>query len=152
MEKEEKKEKKKKGLWDKMWNKDKIVKKNKIAVIYLRNNGIAEPMELESNRGMFTIENKTYHEDADCIYTIKKDRVPLAIIPEWGLIPYGKKEQESKSMEEKFAQFQDHAMRGIRHAERVRFGDKDQMKLNGKAIVGIIIMVIIGAALLGGYM
>ena len=45
--KEEKKEKK--GLWDKMFNKNKI-KKNKVAVLYLRNNSVAEPMVIESHK------------------------------------------------------------------------------------------------------
>ena len=141
---------KKKTLWQKIFNKN-IVKKGKTAVLYLRNNGIAEPMELESKRGFFNINGKTYHEDRDCIYTITKDRIPLAIIPEWSMIPYGTKKWHDKSLIEKFSELEDHTLRGIRHAEMVRMGEKEGMKLNNKTMVVIGIIVIVAVAFLMGY-
>ncbi len=146
---EEKKDKIKLNIWQKLFKKD-IVKKGKTAVLYLRNNGIAEPMEVESKKGFFNIKGKTYHEDRDCTYTITKDRIPLAIIPEWSMIPYGLKKWHDKSLIEKFSELEDHLLRGIRHAELVKMGDKENIKLNTKAMVVIGIIVIIGIAFLVG--
>lgn len=142
---------KKKGFWKKLWSKKKLEKSNMVAVIYLRNNGHADPIEVESKNGFFNINGKTYHENRDCIYTLGKDRYPLAIIPEWSVTPIGRKEWEDKGMQEKFHILQDHVMKGIRHAERVRMGEKDGQQLNIKAIILIGIAVLIVAAVLIGY-
>ncbi len=146
-DKEDKKEKK--GIWERMFNKKKI-KKNKIAVLYLRNNSRAEPMEVESRRGFFEINDKVYHEQRDCMYIMGKERLPLAIIPEWSLFPIGTKKWDDQSMLEKFAECQDHTIRGIRRAELVRMGEKDGGKLNMKAAVIIGIIVIIAIAFMMG--
>jgi len=145
------KEVKKKTLWDKMFRKSRLKKPNTTAVIYLRKNGIAEPMEVELRKGFFNIYGKTYHEDRDCIYRLGKEKYPLAIIPEWNVVPIGKEEWDLKDMQEKFSTLQDHVMKGIRHAERVRMGEKEPMRMNGKALITIGIMVIIGIAFLMQY-
>ena len=86
-----KKDKDKTGFWDKIWNNKKLDKRGTVAVLYLRENGNAEPMEVVSKRGFFNINGRTYHERRDCIYTMSKDRYPLAIIPEWSITPIGTK-------------------------------------------------------------
>ncbi len=154
-EKEEKKKKKKKkkeleGVWDSPFNKKKLKKPTYVAVIYLRNNGKADRLEAETKHGFFQINDKTYHEDRDCIFRLKEG-YPLAIIPEWSLIPYGTARWHDKTMLEKFAELQDHALRGIRHAELVKMGERDKPKISGKAIVGLIILGIIGLVLLQSY-
>lgn len=143
----EDKKKGKKGLWEKFFNKD-MVKKGKTAIVYLKNNGTVELLELASERGFFNIGGKTYNEDRDCIYTVTKDRYPLAIIPEWSMIPYGTKTWHDKPMIEKCSELQDHCIRGIRHAELVRMGDKGFSKMNNKTLIVIAIIVIIGIAFL----
>jgi len=141
--------KKKKSFFERLFRKNKLKKPNKVAVVYLRNNGVAEFMEVEVKRGFFNISGRTYHENRDCIYRINKEGIPLAIIPEWNLIPIGTKNWDDKSMQEKFAELQDHAIRGIRHAELVRMGDKDYSKINVKGAIGIgIIIVIITAVIM----
>ena len=141
---------KKKGFWKSLWKSKKLEKSNMVAVLYLRKNGHADSMEVESKNGFFNIDGKTYHENRDCVYTLGKERYPLAIIPEWNVTPLGRKEWEDKPMQEKFAILQDHVMKGIRHAERVRMGEKDGTKLNMKAIIMIgIAVLIVGAVLLG---
>ena len=147
---EEKKDEKKKGFWAKIFNKDKV-KGNNVAVIYLRNNGNAQTMIIESKKGFFNINNRTYHEDRDCVYTIEKDRIPLAIIPEWSLIPYGTKRWHDKEMLEKFSDYQDHVLRGIRHAELVKMGDKDQTKINAKTAILWGLGIIVAIAVMMGY-
>lgn len=144
---------KQKKVWGKMFSKSKLKRSNAVAVVYLRRNGSAEPMVVESKRGFFNINNKTYHEDKDCVYRIKvgKEVYPLAMIPEWNVIPIGREEWDDKPMQEKFHTLQDHVMKGIRHAERVRMGEKEPVQFNGKAIVGIIILVVIGGAFLLQY-
>ncbi len=135
---------KKLTLFERIFKKNKLKKPNSVAVIFLRNNGVAQPMELETKNGFFNIEGKTYHENTDCIYTIKdKERTPLAIIPEWSLLPLGTKAWEDHSMQEKFAELQDHTLRGIRHAELVKMGDKGDVKLNAKSLIGLGILAII---------
>ena len=146
------KDKDKKGFWDKVWNKKKLDKRNTVAVLYLRENGIAEPMEVMSSRGFFHIENKTYHEIRDCIYTMSKDRYPLAIIPEWSITPLGNKSWYDKRPQEVISILQDHCMNGIRHSERVRSGERmGDTKLNMKNIIVIGIIVIVAIAVLMGY-
>lgn len=147
-----KKDKKKKGFWDKVWNKKKLEKRNTVAVLYLRENGNAEPMEIVSKRGFFNINGKTYHERRDCIYTMNKDRFPLAIIPEWSVTPIGTKSWYDKRPQEIISILQDHCMNGIRHSERVRSGENmGDSKLNMKNIIVIGIIVIVAIAVLMGY-
>ncbi len=145
-----KKKKSKEGIWIKPFSKKKMKKPTAVAVIYLRDNGKADLMELETKHGFFSINKKTYHQDRDCIFRLKEG-YPLAIIPEWSLIPYGTKRWHDKSMLEKFAELQDHALRGIRHAELVKMGERDTPKISGKAIVGFIILGIIAMVLVSSY-
>ena len=120
-------------------------------MIYLRNNGIAEPMEVIAKKGFFTINNKTYHEKRDCIYTVTKDRIPLAIIKEWDIFPIGTKKWDDESMREKFSELEDHTLRGIRFAELVKMGDSDKPKLNMKQIILIVLGIILVLAIVIGY-
>lgn len=145
-------DKKKQGFWDKVWNKKKLQQRNTVAVLYLRENGIAEPMEIMSRRGFFNINGKTYHERRDCIYTMNKDRHPLAIIHEWSITPVGTKAWYDKPIQEKLGILQDHCMNGIRHSERVRSGENMGMnKINMKNALVIGIVVIVAIAVLMGY-
>jgi len=137
-----------KDRWSKAFNPRKLQKPNTVAVLYLRNNGVAEPMEVEVKNGFIKIQGKTYHERADCKFSMGKERTPLAIIPEWSLIPVGTKEWEDKEMKEKFAELQDHTLKGIRNAELVRMGESDGKKMDTKTMIllGIaaIVAVVIG--------
>lgn len=147
-----KKDKKKKGLWESLWKKKKLEKTNTVAILYLRENGNADTFEIKSREGFFEIEGKTYHERKDCTYTMGKDRVPLAVIREWSMVPEGRKEWEERAMQEKVAICQDHLMKGIRHAERVRMGEgQGGNQLTPKAMILIGIGVIILIAVLMGY-
>ena len=142
----------KKGLWDKIWNRKKLDKHGKVAVLYLRENGTAEPMEITSERGFFNIHGKTYHERRDCIYTMDKERYPLAIIPEWSVTPIGTKTWYDRKPQEIISILQDHCMKGIRHAERVRSGENMyNSKVNLKNAIVLGIAIIIGVAVLMGY-
>lgn len=146
------KKKKKQGLWDKIFNKNKLKKANKIAVLYLRINGNAEPMEVESKNGFFNINGKTYHENRDCVFLLGKEKYPLALLPEGNVIPLGRQSWEDKNMQEKFAILQDHVMKGIRHAERVRMGEKESdFKFNAKTIIILAIGLIILVAVVMSY-
>ena len=148
--KPEDEKKKKKGLWERAFNKNRLKKPNKIAVVFLRNNGNAIPMEIEVREGFFNIEGVTYHEKRDCIYTMGKERIPLAVVREGNMFPVGTKKYDDQDMIEKFSQLQEHAMRGIRHAERVRMGDTGFNKtFNMKTMVlAIIIAIVIGAVVM----
>lgn len=149
----EKKVKKKKGFWDKVWKKNKLKKPDTVAVLYLKENKNVEPMEVITRRGFFEIHGKTYHERRDCIYTlVGKERTPLAIIPEWHTTPLGTKEWDDKEIQEKCAICQDHLMQGVRHAERVRMGEKmGDMQINSKTIIVGGIVLIIVLAFLSSY-
>ncbi len=144
---------KEKGLWSKIFSKNKLKKPNKVAVIYLRENGIAEPMEeTVDSKGFFNINGKVYHEDRDCTYLLGKDKYPFAIIEEWSVIPLGRKSWTDKPMQQKFCVLQDHVMKGIRHAERVRTGEKGEgLRLNAKQVILYVILGIIGIAVFMNY-
>ncbi len=135
--------------WSKTFNKDKLKKPNKVAVIYLRNNGNADLMELETINGFFSIGTKTYNEDRDCVYTITKDRIPLLIVREWDIIPLGTKKWDDDPMREKFSELSQHVLKGIKNAEFVRSGGGFESKLTPKqlilwglaALVGVIVIM-----------
>ncbi len=143
------KEPKKGGLWEKMFRKNKLKKPNAVAVLYIRNNGIAEPMEVEVRDGFYNIYGKTYHENRACIYRMGKDRTPLAVIPEWSLTPLGTKDWEDKDLQEKFGELQDHVLKGIRNAELVRMYGEQRKPLNMKAIIlgGLALIVVVAVVL-----
>lgn len=145
------KPKEKRNLWQRLFNTKKLEKTNKVAVIYLRENGNAETLEVEPKEGMFNIHGRVYHEDRDCAWTFTKERYPLAIIPEWNVVGLGRKSWEDKPLQEKFSTLEDHAIKGIRHAERVRMGEGDGQKLNLKSIILIGIAVIVVIAIVLGY-
>ncbi len=151
-EKEKKKEAKKKW-WNKAFpKKDKFKKPNKVAVLYLRENGNAEPMDIDAKDGFYNIEGKTYHERSDCVYTVGKERIPLAIIPERNMVAIGTKGWEDKAMQEKYSELQDHLLKGIRNAELVKMGDSSGVSPNLKKWIagglGVIVLlaILFGAA------
>lgn len=145
------KEEKKKDAWSKSLKKRKLDKSNMVAVVFKRNNGNADLLHLPVKNGFFDVGGKVCHERRDCTHIIKlgKERYPLAIIQEWDIIPEGTKEWDEKEIREKAGICQDHIMKGIRHAERVRSGENmNDFKLNTKTmIVGAIIFIIIVAFL-----
>ncbi len=144
--------KNKPGVWDKMFNKKKLVKDQKVAVMYLTKNGQALPFELEPKNGFFTIKGKAYHEREDCSWVMGKQRIPLAIIREGEIIPMGKQQWLEKEINEKFLEVQTHAMKGIRHAELVKLSGDDRKPLNAKAIIlGGIILLVVLAVWQGGF-
>ena len=145
------KDKEEKTWLNKLFNSKKFQNPNKVAVLYLKNNGRAEPMDVQVQGGFFNINRKTYHERKDCIYTVGKDRLPLAIIPENNMFPIGTKDWADKSMQEKFSELQDHHLRAVRHAELVKMGDKGFNKMDNKKIIVWIIMGIIGISILMSY-
>ncbi|HEC39518.1 hypothetical protein LCGC14_0538290 [marine sediment metagenome] len=147
--KKQTKKKKENNLWSKTFNKDKLKKPNKAGVVYLRNNGNADLMQVNTVNGFFSIESKIYHEDRDCVYTITKDRTPLLIVREWDLIPLGTKKWEDEPMRKKFAELEQHVLKGIRQAELVKSGGAGiDSKLTPKqlilwglaALVGVIVL------------
>ncbi len=147
--KEDKEKKKDVKWWSKVFSKDKFKKTNKVALVYLRNNGNADLMEIETKNGFFTINNKTFHEDRDCVFTITKDRIPLIIVREWDLIPLGTKKWDDETMRQKFSELEQHVLKGIRAAEMVRVGGDIDSRLTPKqlilwglaALVGVIIIM-----------
>ncbi len=154
------KEKKKKKLWDGSWRKNKLKKPNSVAVLFLRNNGKAIQYEMETRKGFFELQGKTYHEDNDCMYQINLDGAvrPLAVICEWSLVPVGKQgwysandgEGRLEFMIRKFAEFQDYAIRGIRNAELVKMGESNKSPMNARTVILLIVAGIIGIAVLFG--
>ncbi len=142
--------KKKKKTWGDLFNKKKL-DKGFVAVLFLKNNRNAELMELKPKNGFFNIGGRTYHEQRDCIYTITKDRVPLVVVIENNLFPVGTKDWEEKTIQQKFAEFQDHVLKGIRHAELVRSDSERGPKMNPKIIIGFIIAAIIGYAMVSSF-
>lgn len=146
--------KEKKSFWNKVFKKKKLEKNNTIAILFLRNNGVAEPMERSVRNGFINVEGKTYHENRDCIYRIKVDghTYPLALIPEWSLIPIGTRKWDDKAMLEKFAELQDHTLKGIRHAELVKMEGRSGTKINAKAAIGIAIALVIVFAVAKQYL
>ena len=143
-----------KGFFGNLFKTTQLKKPEKVAVILLKKNNTGKEMILEpDNEGVFNINGKKYHQDEDCIYTMEIDKVryPLAIIPEWSMIPLGTQKWDERPMVEKFAKLQDHVLRGIKNAELVRMGDKEnKTKLSTKQIVlGVIVAIILIGIFIG---
>ncbi len=149
--KKDKKEKKKSNWWTKAFKSKDFKKPKLIAVLFLRNNGRAEAMQLETKNGFFNIDRKTYHERKDCTWIVGKERIPLAIIPEWSLIPLGTEEWQDKPMLEKFNELQDHTLKGIRHAELVKEGMKDFSNIPAKKIIIWGLVILVGGIIIANY-
>jgi len=149
------KEKKKKKIdqrwWEKTFNKKKFKKPSKVAIVYLRNNGNADLMQVETRNGFFNVNGKIYHEDRDCVYTISKDKIPLLIIREWDLIPLGTKKWDDESMREKFAELEQHVLKGIRAAELVRTGGGLDGKFTIKQMILWGLVILVGIVILVNY-
>ncbi len=94
----EKKKAEGKTWYQNLFRKEGFKKPNKVAVIFLRKNGTAEPIETEPKNGFFEMDGQTYHEREDCTYFFGKDRIPLAVISEGGFIPFGNKKWYEKTM------------------------------------------------------
>jgi len=148
--KEGKSKKKKLNFWQKWFGNKKLNNPNMVAVLFLRNNGNAETLVIPTIRNFFSINGKTYHERRDCTYTVTKERKPLAIIREWDMLPIGTKNWDELEMRKKFSELQDQTLRGIRHAELVKMGDKEGKKMNTKTAVLIVIAIIIFGAIAWG--
>ncbi|KKN65817.1 hypothetical protein LCGC14_0477530 [marine sediment metagenome] len=143
--------KKKLTWWSKMFKSKNFEKPKLIAVLFLRNNGRAETMQLEAKNGFFNIDKKTYHERKDCTWVVGKDRIPLAIIPEWSLIPLGTQEWQDKPMLEKFNELQDHTLKGIRHAELVKVGGFDTGNFSTKQLILWGLVILVGGIIVANY-
>lgn len=151
--KDKKSKKEKLSYWSKVFNKSKIEKKpERVAVIFLRDNGIADPMMIDVKNGFFQIAGRTYHQRRDCNYSLGKERIPLAVIREKDLIPIGRREWDDKKIEEKVAEFQDHTLKAIRHAELVRMGEKESGSISTKQIILWGLIIVIGGAILMSYL
>lgn len=145
------KEEEKNKFWGKTIRKDKLKKPESIAVLYLRMNGIAEPLYVIPKNGMFHIESQTYHVREDCRYLINKDKVPLAILREDGLVPEGTSEFWEREFQARCAEHQNKAIKAISQAELVRMGyDDNKMKINPKIIIVLVILAIVGYAIFKG--
>jgi len=142
---EKKKDKKgKQTWWNKKFNKNKLKKGTKVAIVYLRNNGNVDLLQKETRNGFFTIESETYHVDKDCVYTLTKDRLPIIFQREWDIIPLGTKKWEDEDMREKFKSLETHVLKGIRNAELVRTGgerDKGTITVKQAILWGLVALV-----------
>ena len=148
---EKQKEKKIQNWWSKHFNKDRFKKPNRVGVIYLRNNANVELSEVEISNGVFTINGKQFHEDRSCVYTLTKERIPLIIIREWDMIPIGTKKWDDDPMKEKFAELEQHVLKGIRAAELVKMGGGLESKLTTKQIILWGLAALVGAIILMNY-
>ena len=72
------------------------------------------------------------------------------IIREWDLIPLGTKKWEDEDMREKFAELEQHVLKGIRNAELVKMGggESDSKFTTKQLILWVIVAVVAGAILI----
>jgi hypothetical protein len=141
------------SFWKKIFKKKQKIKS--LPIIYLRKNGIAEPMYVKTENGQFKVGDKTYHEREDCRYKLMmgKESMPFAVVPEDGIIPVGTSDYYAKldeNIQKVVQEHQEMAIKAIRHAEIVRMGE-DGKKPDMKMIIIVAIIVIVGLALLKNY-
>ncbi len=149
-------EKKDKTFWEKFFNNKKVDKPNTVAILLLRINGEATPLYREyDEEGMFRIDDikknpfaKTYHIRHDCIHRIKikKDTIPLCILPEWSLVPLGNRIYWEMGIERRAMEAQEEFLKAIRAEEVVKQDEslKKKSAISGKTIWIFIAIVVIG--------
>ncbi len=145
-----KEEKQKKTLFQKLFNNKTLKKPESVAIVYLRKNGTAQLTVAEPRNEMFNIDGRVYHQREDCNFSAGKERIPLAVIREDGLVPEGTEDyynmESDLDMQKRCADHQDYAIKAIRHAEIVRMGYDDgsnRAKLNPKIIIAVVIGLVI---------
>ena len=134
-------EPKQKKKWFKIFKSDKA-KKNKVAIIYLSNDGEIKPIYKEVKDGLFKINGKTYHE-TDCYHTYGRKRMPAVVIPEWGLIPISR-ENYAKNFAADAQEAQQLIIKAVENAEIVRLQEQQGKKIDPKLVLGIIAIAIVG--------
>ncbi len=142
-----------KGVWDKVFNVKKLKKPDTVAVVLLRDNGNAEPLEAKAIRGMFNINGKVYHEREDCKYTLnyKGERTPFIVVHENMLHPEPNKEYYERGFQKRMADLQDMVTRAIKNAEIVKVEGDSNSKINPKLLIaGAIGLIIMFALFQGG--
>lgn len=154
--KQEKMKTKRNSFWDAVFKKKSLKKPQRIAVLYLRKNNAGEVMDVDTNKGFFDIAGKTYHVSRDCLYTLGKERIPLAIIEEDGLIPKGNADfyarlNDINALDKMNARYQNLVLQAIRHAELVKYQTQEKGKINPKVAIGLAIGAIIAYALFRNY-
>jgi hypothetical protein len=146
-------DKQRESFWKKVFSKKQTAKL--LPIIYLRKNGIAEPLYVKIENGQFKIGDKVYHEREDCRYKLLmgKESLPFAVVPEDNIIPVGTSDYYAKldeNIQKVVQEHQEMAIKAIRHAEIVRMGE-DGKKPDFKLIIIIAIIAIIALALLKDY-
>jgi len=119
-----------------------------VAVLYLRESGIAELKYVKPENGMFIVGGRYYHINDSCIYNVGKKRIPLAVIPEWSFVPLSKKEYETV-LGSKYQDAQLLIIKSLENAEIVKIHQDGNPK--GKADSKIVIWIII-AGVVGLFM
>ena len=134
-------------FWGKIFKKNKIDKEGKVAIMLLHPQGDATTLYQDTDKdGGFKIEDEQYNINEHCVYTlkVKKDRIPICILPTWTMIPIGTKAWFELSQERRGFELQRIILKNIKNEERVKLGDeKKKTKLNAKTI-WIILVILIG--------
>jgi len=133
-------------FWSKIFNKNKIKKSGMVAVLLLHATRDAESTYVEVDQhGMFKVQNQDYHVNQHCLYflRIKKDYIPLCILPTWSMIPIGTKAWFELSQERKGHELEGMIIAAIRKEEVLKEEEPKKKALSGK-MIWIIIALIIG--------
>lgn len=120
-----------------------------VAVLYLRESGIADLKYVRPQNGMFIVDGRYYHTTGSCIFNLGKKRIPLAVIPEWSFVPLSRKEYE-KVMGSKYQEAQLLIIKSLENAEIVKINQDGMPKSKGdaKVIVWILIAAVVGLFML----
>jgi len=116
-----------------------------VAVLYMRESGIADLKYVKPENGMFIVEGRYYHIRDSCMYSIGKKRIPLAVIPEWSFVPLSKKGyKEHLGSENQEAQML--IIKSLENAEVVKIQQdgNPKGKTDGKLIIWILIAAVAG--------
>lgn len=134
-------------FWGKVFRKNKVKKEGMVAVMLLHPVGDAtiHYIQTESD-GMFKIGDEDYHTNEHCVYNlkVKKDHIPLCILPTWTMIPIGTKAWFELSQERRGHELERMILNAIKKEERIKLDDgKKKGKLSAKTM-WIVIAVIVG--------
>jgi len=134
----------------KLKEKSSKIAKGEVAVMYLRNSGIAELRYVKPENDFFVVDGHYYHIDESCYYSIGKKRIPMAIIPEWSFTPLSRKAY-GEVLQADSQHAQKLIIKALENAEIVKINrddGKEKGKLNPKTAIIIVILIIVAIAVL----
>lgn len=134
-------------FWGKIFKKNKVNKEGKVALILLHPHGDATTQYQDVEKdGSFKVGNEQYYLNEHCIYRlrVKRESIPLCILPTWTMIPLGTKAWFELTQERRGMELSRMILNAIKKEEAIKMEDgKKKGKMSAKTI-WLLLAVVVG--------